>query len=277
MSQTTTDTLSRPDGHIAYERHGDDLEAPLVICVPGLGDLRGQYRFLGPVLVAAGYRSASMDVRGHGESATTFASYTPEDVGRDIVALIDELKPKQAFVLGNSMAGAAAVWAAAERPEVVQGIVLLGAFVRDAKVNWFVKWLTKLMFMRPWGAAAWAMFYKTLYPSAPPPDLTEYRRGLKINITERGRLEALVSYINASKASCEARLPEVKSKSLVVMGTKDPDFGDPAVEAQWICNKLGSELMMVEGAGHYPHAEMPQLVSKRIVEFLAQSKSVSHG
>jgi len=40
-----------------------------------MGDLRGTYRFLTPVLRRARYRVAATDLRGHGDSDATFATY----------------------------------------------------------------------------------------------------------------------------------------------------------------------------------------------------------
>src|ERR1700684_1326942 len=61
-----TQFLKLPGGQIAYDASGG--AGPLVICVPGLGDMRQQYRFLAPRLVAAGFRVVTMDLPGHGES-----------------------------------------------------------------------------------------------------------------------------------------------------------------------------------------------------------------
>jgi pimeloyl-ACP methyl ester carboxylesterase len=64
------------------------------------------------------------------------------------------------------------------------------------------------------------------------------------------------------------RLDEVRTSVLVVMGEKDPDFPDPAIEARWIADQVKGELLMVPGAGHYPQAEFPELVSPAAVEFV---------
>ncbi|HZB96601.1 MAG TPA: alpha/beta fold hydrolase, partial [Herpetosiphonaceae bacterium] len=64
--------LSRRDGRIGYDVAGD---GPLVVLVPGMGDLRAAYRYLAPVLREAGYGVACTDLRGHGESDATFTSY----------------------------------------------------------------------------------------------------------------------------------------------------------------------------------------------------------
>lgn len=80
--------LSRPEGRIGYDVAGD---GPLVVLVPGMGDLRAAYRFLAPALRARGYRVACTDLRGHGDSDATFSSYGDEETAADVVALITEL------------------------------------------------------------------------------------------------------------------------------------------------------------------------------------------
>ena len=69
----STQYLKLPAGQIAYDDSGGD--GPLVICVPGLGDLRQQYRFLAPRLAAAGFRVVTMDLRGLGQSSVDWPAY----------------------------------------------------------------------------------------------------------------------------------------------------------------------------------------------------------
>src|ERR1700722_17479242 len=83
-----TSYLSRPGGHIAYDLSGD---GPLVVLVPGMGDLRLTYRFLTPALRDHGYKVACTDLRGHGDSDVTFNSYGDTDTAGDIVALIEHV------------------------------------------------------------------------------------------------------------------------------------------------------------------------------------------
>ena len=127
----TISYLDRPDGRIGYEVDGN---GPLVVLVPGMGDLRSAYRFLAPVLRSAGYRVACTDLRGHGDSDPSFASYGDVETAGDITALIEELGGP-AVVVGNSMGAGAAVYAAAERPELISGLVLVGPFVRNAQTG----------------------------------------------------------------------------------------------------------------------------------------------
>ena len=122
-----TQFLQQSAGIIAYDERGS---GPLVVCLPSLGDLRAEYRFLIPQLVDAGYRVVSMDVRGHGESSVNWPNYAVDGVGSDLVALLRALQAGPALVIGTSMAAGAIVWAAAEAPALIAGMVLIGPFVR---------------------------------------------------------------------------------------------------------------------------------------------------
>ena len=88
----------------------------------------GAYRFLSPKLQAAGYRVATMDVRGHGKSTTDWSDFSVAGIGSDMIALIQALGTRPAFVIGDSMAAGASVWAAAQSPACIRGMALVGPF-----------------------------------------------------------------------------------------------------------------------------------------------------
>jgi pimeloyl-ACP methyl ester carboxylesterase len=265
-----TQFLKLPGGQIAYDDSGGT--GPLVICVPGLGDMRQQYRFLAPRLVAAGFRVVTMDLPGHGESSVDWPDYSPAVVGADIVAMIRHLGASKAFIIGNSMAGGSAVWAAAEIPDNVAGIVMIDPFTREMPTSSFLLAFLKVAMLRPWGPSFWSMYYGSLYKGAPPADLDSYRAALVVNLKQPGRIEATKALIFASQGSCEARIPKVHAPVLVMMGTRDPDFNDPAAEADWVASHLHGKKLMIDGAGHYPHVEYPDLVGEAVVGFMREAQ-----
>lgn len=259
-----TKYLMQNNGRIAYDDQG---QGPLVICVPSLGDVRGEYRFLIPQLVSAGYRAVSMDVRGMGETSKEWDDYSVVGVGRDILALIQELNAGPAVIIGDSMGGGAAVWAAAEAPELVRSIILVDPFVRGDG-NWFLETLFSLMLARPWGPAMWVKYYSSLYPTYKPADFDGYLEALKENLKESGRLEGLKQMLRAPKTASQERLSRVNRPVLVLMGSKDPDFKNPEAEAKWVAESLKGKYQMIENAGHYPHAEMPEIAGPLMLQFL---------
>ena len=103
-----TEHLSLAGGTLAYDVIGD---GPLVVLAHGIGDSRHSYRFVAPALAAAGYRVASVDLRGCGESSATWDGYSRTDIGGDLVALVRHLGGP-AVVVGHSIGGGAATVAA---------------------------------------------------------------------------------------------------------------------------------------------------------------------
>jgi pimeloyl-ACP methyl ester carboxylesterase len=262
--------LVRPEGRIAYD---DEGTGPLVVLVPGLGDLRAEYRFLAPRLVAAGYRVVAVDLRGHGQSSTGWSDYTSSAIGADVVALVEGLDAGPATLVGTSMGAAAVAWAAAEAPSNVAGAVLIGPFVRDVPPKSWIAGIAQTAMIRaalsgPWSLWAWGKVYGTFYATKPA-DFDAYRTSLVANLAESGRMEALRGMAFASKMDVERRLHEVRAPVLVVMGTKDPDFADPQAEANTVAQLLRGRTVMIEGAGHYPQVEQPDAVAKAIRGFLA--------
>jgi pimeloyl-ACP methyl ester carboxylesterase len=258
--------LNRPTGRIAFSLVG---EGPPVICIPGTGDARSVYRRLVSTLAGAGFREAPMDLRGHGESDVTFGTCDDAAAGSDIVVLAEHLG-ESAILVGNSMGACAACWAAAEAPALTAGIVLLGPFMRDAKANLAAKHLLRLALLRPWESAAWRAYFRKRYPTRPDATYGAHFAEAMGYLSKPGHWEAIHKITRASHEPVEARLGEVKAPTLVVMGSMDPDFPDPGAEAQWIDRQLQGKVLMVPGAGHYPQAELPELVLPVVIAFVQQ-------
>ena len=257
----TTQYLELQNGRLAY---GEAGSGPLVVRAPSMGDVRGEYRFLIPQLVTAGYRAVSLDVRGHGESSTDWSDFSVAAIGSDILALIRKINAGPAIIIGTSMAAGAGVWAAAEAPELISGLVLIDPFVRG-EGTWSSQLMYTALFARPWGPAMWLKYYTTLYPARKPADFNAYAAALRANLKARGRMEALQHMLKASKRASEERLPRVAAPATVLMGSKDRDFKDPEGEAKWVADNLRGTYTMIENAGHYPHAEMPEITGPIIL------------
>ena len=258
--------LDRPEGRIGYDIGGD---GPLVVLVPGMGDLRSAYRFTAPALRDAGYRVACTDLRGHGESDTTFASYGDVETAGDIIALIEELDGP-AVVVGNSMGAGAAVYAAAERPDLINGLVLVGPFVRNGKTTAMQKFLLRVAMARPWAALSWNGYLPKLYKGTLPVDFSDYRKDVVKSLRRPGYAKSFSLTTRTDHTPTELRLSEIKVPTLVVMGEKDPDFPDPRGEAEWISQTLNAKVVMVPDSGHYPQSQQPQITTGAVLSFLKE-------
>ena len=256
--------LSLSEGRIAYEVTG---EGPLVVCVPGMGELRSAYRHTVPALVEAGFRVAAFDLRGHGDSDATFSAYDDEAAAGDLLALVDELGSGPAVVLGNSMGAGAAVVAAARAPQQIAGLALLGPFLRNPDVSRLKAWAMHAALVKPWGPAAWKAYHRSAFPGRKPADFDGHWEAVRASLARPGRWQAFQRTARTSHAPAEEALGDVRAPALVVMGTADPDWPDATAEARWAADALSAELLLVDGAGHYPMAEEPEQVNPALVAF----------
>ena len=210
-----------------------------------------------------------MDVRGFGETSARWGDYSAHAVGRDALALIEHLGAGPAIILGNSFAAGSALWAAHDVPAQVAGVVLLGPIVHDLKPSRLQSLALKIGFGGPWRVGFWTTYWNSLFPTCRPADQQEVRAALARNLREPGRMAALGAMIGLSKADTEAMLSMSRVPALIVMGSRDPDFPDAVAEARWLETQLHAESLIVDGAGHYPHTEMPERVAPGILSFIA--------
>jgi pimeloyl-ACP methyl ester carboxylesterase len=266
---TTTTLVAANGGMIACDSEGS---GPLVVLSPGMGDLRSSYRFQVPALVAAGYRAVTVDLRGHGDSDTTFADYGDEPTSEDLVDVIKNFDAP-AVLVGNSMSAGAAVITAARHPELVSGLVLIGPFVRDPKTSAIQKMMMSVMMARPLVVTSWNSYLPKLFAGQKPADFASYRKSVKAAMARPGYKEAFAATVKTSHQEAENLLPKVSVPTMVIMGEKDPDFSDPTQEAGWIGQKLRARVEMVADAGHYPHAQQADIVNDLLIDFL---RKVTH-
>ena len=138
-----------------------------------------------------------------------------------------------------------------------------------APVPWYGRAAMALAFAGPWRVPLWLRYWDSLFLARTPPDQAAYRLALGADLRQPGRMDALDAMLHLSKAGTAEILGQVRRPTLVVMGSRDPDFDDPAGEAAWIARRTGARVRMIAQAGHYPHEEMAGQVAPAIVSFLA--------
>jgi pimeloyl-ACP methyl ester carboxylesterase len=270
-----TEFLDHEGGRLSYDLTGD---GPLVVLSPGMGDLRQSYRFLAPRLAQAGYRVATVDMRGHGDSSLGWPSITRTDVAGDLIALIRHLGGP-AVIVGHSLSGGAATIAAATAPDLVSGVVEVGPFTR--KVQYSPGGLVRIRryrrgtllmggLMVRHSMNDWFRYLDLAYPEKPA-DYDAYMAGLRAKLSEPGRMAELGKTLKTSPSDAGDALPRISCPALVIMGDEDPDWADPQAEAEGIVAAMPTGLgavAMIKGAGHYPHAQRPDEVAGLITGFL---------
>ncbi|MFJ1766856.1 alpha/beta fold hydrolase [Amycolatopsis sp. NPDC088138] len=270
-----TEHLSINGNAIAYDVTG---EGPLVVLAHGIGDSRHSYRFLAPALAAAGYRVANVDIRGCGDSSLGWDGYSRTDIAGDLVAVVRQLGGP-AVLVGQSISGGAATIAAATAPELIAGVVELAPFTRAQafdlggllRVKRFRAGYIQLAQVIMRGKVAnWLKYLDVALPVKPADADAELAR-IEAKLNEPGRMKALQAMCKTSPADAGNQLANVRCPVLIVEGSLDPDWADPRAEGEKILADLPrglGELVVIDGAGHYPHVQTPERVAELTLPFL---------
>jgi len=273
-----TEFLEADGGRIAYDVTGN---GPLVVLSHGMGDTRTAFRFLAPKLVAAGYRVATADLRGLGESSTGFAAYTRIATAKDLLALIRHLGGP-AVIVGHSYSGGSATIAAALEPESVSAIVELDSFTRAQKIdlgglirNGYHRKGIRLLFSAGiFGSLGlWEKYLDHAYPAVKPADWDQQLAAMRDNLGQPARMKVLQAMGRSAPTDAGALLSQVRCPALITAGTLDPDWNDPKSEVDGIVAAMPAgtaTAAMFEGAGHYPHVQYPDRVAEVLLPFLKQ-------
>ena len=103
-----------------------DADKPALVCLHGFTDSWRSYEPIMPLL-AATHRVIAMDMRGHGASTTPAAEFTFDAFSYDVVGCLMNLGIARASIIGHSMGSFVARRIAADHPDRVEKLILVGA------------------------------------------------------------------------------------------------------------------------------------------------------
>jgi pimeloyl-ACP methyl ester carboxylesterase len=111
--------------------------APPVLCIHGFGGNADQFRYNMPALKNDFKVAYAMDLLGYGYSDKPNPRdygvnelYNFENWGEQICSFISEVACEPTVIVANSVGGVAALQAAATRPDLVKGVVLINISMR---------------------------------------------------------------------------------------------------------------------------------------------------
>src|SRR3954465_10884556 len=201
--------LTVDGGTLAYEVTG---AGPLVLLAHGMGDSREAYRFVAPRLVEAGYRVASVDLRGCGESSAQWPAYTRTDIAGGLIAVIRHLGGP-AVLIGHSISGGAATIAAAQAPDLITGLVELAPFTRKQAIKLgdllntgYRKGAIRLAGTMMGSLSSWMKYLDLAYPGRKPADWTTPHAGTETMLREPARMKALRGMMQSAPTDAGAQL-----------------------------------------------------------------------
>jgi 3-oxoadipate enol-lactonase len=246
--------------HIATGRHG----APVLVLSNSLGATLETWD---PQVQALGarFRLVRYDTRGHGLSATPPGPYSIDDLGRDVVELLDRLDVERAHIAGLSLGGMTAMWLAINAPQRIDKLVLL---CTSAKLGPAQMWADRAVTARERGTEALVdatleRWLTTGYRARH--DLSRLRAMYNDDVDDEGYASccAVIERMDLTPG-----LPAIAAPTLIIAGAQDPAT-PPDPHAETIARAIpGARLEVLDPGAHLVNVERPEAVTNLILEHL---------
>jgi len=274
-------TFRHEDVELAYDESGS-VEAEPVLLLSGVGSSRQQWRPFVPAL-ADRHRVFTLDYRGHGDSShAPAASYTLTHYGADALAFVEEVLQRPAVLVGHSLGGVVAHYAACSRPELVRALFLVDPplFPRGGNdgqhvSGYFPGVRQALRAARAHGATA-QQYAETLRSLAPPAGQAALCDFLSDEILhdmaeQQLRFDPEIFTPPIEGTVFDGLEPTRRISCAVTVLRADPgkiaEFTADD-ERRFLAVNPHATVHVVPGAGHIVHADAPEEFTERLTAFL---------
>lgn len=240
------------DAEINYQTFGDASQ-PAIIFSNSLGT---QFNMWQPQIsfFEKKFYVICYDTRGHGASSAPQGPYSIEQLGTDVVHLLDHLNIKKASFCGISMGGLTGQWLAIHHPERFNHVIVCNT---AAKIGQEQAWNDRAQLVREQGL-------KPIAETAASRWFTEpfIRSNTAIveslsNDLGAGSPEGYASCCEAlAKADVREQLKNITIPTLVVAGQKDPVT--TVADAQYLVNQIPNSQLIEINASHISNIECPE-------------------
>jgi len=263
-------------------------EGPLALCLHGFPDTASAWAPTLEVLAQAGLRAVAPALRGYAPSAIPEdGDYHPVALGQDVLGLMDALGAERATLIGHDWGAFAAHVAAGLAPERVERLVSVAIpHPRAVKPSLKLLWKARHFITFQWKGRATRQFRRrdgafvdAIYRRWSPtwdfgPEATA---AMREGFREPGRIEAALGYYWAfAKASKgergqtfkDALRVRLETPALAFCGADDGATRPDMFEAARARYAGPYEWVLVEGAGHFPHREKPEVFHEHLLRFV---------
>src|ERR1700722_11633195 len=255
----------------------DSGEGPAVVLLHGFPDTPQGWEGTRAALNGAGYRTIVPYLRGyHPDTLVHGRPYGGEEIAQDAVRLLDAAELDSAVLVGHDWGASIAYRAAAAAPERVRALCAvaiphLSKIERSAGLLWRGRhFITLRLPSGPWLARRDDFAYldtlmRRWAPRWSGPEREQTLADVKRAFADPRVLEGALRYYR--DASPGEGLGKLSQPALIVGGTTDII----EVEAFTGSREMFDgpcEILIAEGAGHWPHREAAELFTERLLSFL---------
>jgi 3-oxoadipate enol-lactonase len=207
------------------------------------------------------------DHRGHGRSPVPPGPYDIEDLGRDVLALLDALELERVSYCGLSIGGMVGMWLGANAPERIDRLILICTSAHAPPAS---AWAERAAAVREAGSVeviADAVVGRWLTPAyaAEHPELVAELRAMLVATDPEGYAASCGAL---ERMDLRDQLGRITAPTLVISGAQDEAL--PPEQQQLIADAIpGARLETVDPGAHIAAVERPARVNELIADHLA--------
>jgi 3-oxoadipate enol-lactonase len=240
--------------------------APVLVLSDSLGSRHTMWDVQAPDLVER-FRLLRYDHRGHGQSEVPDGPYEIADLGRDVLALLDELGIERASLCGLSLGGMTGMWLGINAPDRIERLVLSSTAAHFPPAE---MWTERAEVARSEGTGALAdatleRWFTPAFHERRPEEIERFRQMLDTTPGEgyAGCCEAI------REMDMRADLGSIKAPTLVIAGDDDPstppDWNRELAEAI-----PGADFRMLQDARHIANVARPREFTDLVLGHLGE-------
>jgi 3-oxoadipate enol-lactonase len=257
------DMFRTGDQLIHYQVQGDPNGLPVVFANSLGTDFRLWDQLL--PLMPEGLRILRFDKRGHGLSSCPAGDFSMDDLVDDCAALMRSKGFENSLFIGLSIGGLIAQGLATKAPELVRAVVISNS---AAKIGTLEMWQDRIAVLQKGGIEALAEpIMERWFSSEFHKNRSDELAGWRSMLTRT----PLLGYIGCSQAIANSDFHQstatLKLPAMAIAGSEDGSTPPSVVKA---CADLieGSHYVEIQGAGHLPCIEQPQVYADHLIQFM---------
>jgi 3-oxoadipate enol-lactonase len=253
------------DLYLNYELDGEN-DAPVVVLSHSLGSSLDMWAPQRTVLEAR-HQVLRYDMRGHGHSDAPESVYSLEQLGEDVVGLLNALSISRVHFVGLSIGGMIGQVLALNHAERLRSLVLCdtSAYLPPAALPIVQERIATARTRGLQGLVDGTLerWFTASYLKRNPPSVAVIRNQFLAT--------SVAGYIGCSEAIGKLnfleRLPQITLPTLIMVGAEDP--GTPVAASEAIHERIrGSKLTVLPSASHLSNIEQADQFNSHLLAFL---------
>jgi 3-oxoadipate enol-lactonase len=242
-----------------------DRDKPTLVMSSALGATRAMWDAQHPL--AAHYSLLLYDHRGLGASPAPPGPYSVEELGTDLIVLLDKLGVESASFCGLSLGGMVGLWLAAHHPERIARLVVMSALARLQPSSRYIERAAAVRAngIGPMASGVVGRWFTERFAQEHPATIHRF-----VDALAGMNAEGYASCCDAI-ATCDLRtdIHKIDARTLIIAGGEDPIVPSSSA-VMFGASFRDARVGVVMGAGHLVNVEQPDIVNRLVLEHLTE-------